>query len=340
MSDDSIHIIHCGPDSRCFDRFLQVPHTLYDKATIKLQSLNDGINTDYLFACLVATHDNIPVGRCALYQNPHLLYEGKTCMTIGNYECSDAPGVSDALIAEAKRMAKENGAEMLIGPMNGSTWDAYRFCTNPGADVFFLEPYHQPFYAAQFEVAGFAPIAEYVSTIDRKLLHDAPAVVERDREFMAQGFRFRNIRLDQYEQELQLLYDFCCRSFAGNFLYTPVSREVFFSKYKAIKPFIIEEYVMIAEYPDGRIAGFVFCFPDHVQANEKRMVLKTLARDMVPETKGLGNVIGNRMTKLVKEKGFTSMIHALIHIDNRSKNLSAQYSGELLKTYALYAVTL
>jgi|GEM_PF-347406 len=345
MPSRSISIINCGPDpiaigSRCFDRFMQIPQFLYPKEALPLQALNDGINRDYLFQCLVVLVDNVPAGRCALYKNPLLRHHEKSCIAIGNYECTDDAEVSAALLNEAKKLAKEAGAQLLIGPLNGSTWDAYRFDTQPGKDLFFLEPYHLPHYAKQFEAAGFSTLADYVSTIDRTLAHDAPAVLKREKEFLDQGFRFRHILLDEYESELDRLYVFCRRAFAKNFLYTPVSREVFFNKYKTIKPFIKEEQVIIVEFPNGKTAGFVFCFHDHACRTEKRLVLKTLARDPSPETKGLGNVLGNRMTKYAAGNGYASIIHALMHVDNSSKNLSGQYSGEPLKQYKLYSLSL
>ncbi|TND08134.1 MAG: hypothetical protein FD123_2528 [Bacteroidetes bacterium] len=339
MSERNIQIINCGPDSKCFDRFLQVPQTLYKPELLKLQKLNDGLNRDYLLHCLVAIADNMPIGRCAIYRNPHLAPDGKTTLILGNYECQDDMEVASVLLQAAKNKAKEEGAEMLIGPMNGSTWDAYRFCTNLQNGLFFLEPFHHHWYISQWEQNGFTAFANYISTIDRSLVHDSQEVLAREKEMTAQGIRFRSISLEHYESELQHLFDFCKKTFGGNFLYSPVSREVFFEKYMAVKPFIVEDHVIIAEYPDRSIAGFGFSFPDHACSSEKRLVLKTLARDQQPATKGLGNVLGNMLTRLAKEKGYTSVIHALMHVDNRSTGLSGKYSGEPFKEYALYAAT-
>lgn len=336
----SIQVISCDPGSRCYDRFLVVPQTLYAPEQLPLQKMNDGINEDCLLRCFVALSDNIPVGRCAVYRNPNLAADGKKTLLVGNYECADDMEVSKALLDSAAGLARSEGAEILLGPMNGSTWDAYRFCTNPEAGIFFLEPFHPAYYPEQWTNYGFVPYARYISTIDRKLAHDSPKVLAREKDMTEKGMRIRHIRLDVYEKELDAMYSFCSRAFASNFLYSPVSREVFFKKYLAVKPYLSEELVLIAEYADGQTAGFVFCFPDHACPTEKRLVLKTLARDNSAASRGLGAVLGNRMTRFAAANGYTSMIHALMHVDNTSTSLSEKFSGEDYKTYALFALSL
>ncbi len=309
---------------------------LYSPQLLPLQQAGDVINTHYAAAGIAVVKNGETMGRLILYAGTGIHVGGKKALIIGNYECVNDTEAAKKLLEVAEEMARMERYAVLLGPMNGTTWDTYRFCTNPEAGMFFSEMVHQPHYPQQWKDNGFAVLAEYASTIDRDMIWEKPVALERERELHSEGLVIRNIDLDNYESELERMFVFCERAFRANFLYTPTTWEAFREKYIAVKKWILPEAVFIAE-KDGGLAGFCFCIPDHLCATEKRLVLKTIARDNRPDLKGLGMVLGNCVTRFAKTNGYSAVIHALMHLQNYSVNLSGQFSGQPFKQYELYS---
>jgi hypothetical protein len=330
-------IINVKPGRPDFSFFEKLAESLYPKDGFILPN---HINTDYLQACFVLMENDKPKARLALYKNPHLRYKGKNTFCIGNYECVNNPDASKKIITHAIEEAKKLGAEYIIGPMNGSTWDAYRFSTHHDEPSFFLEPYQHLYYNDQFIASGFEVIGKYFSSIDKDLLYDQPAVLQKTKEFKEMGVVFRNININKYKEELEKLYPFLLEAFKTNFLYTPISKDAFLKKYLESEKIIDPEFVIIAEDEEGNPVGLFFCVKDLLNKKEKSMVVKTLARHPDKKWKGLGHVIGNEITKRCVQQGYSSMIHALIYEQGTSLDLSKNYSGKVYKNYVLYGKNL
>jgi hypothetical protein len=317
--------------------FAELPPVLYPENLLPLQRAGDTINMQYAAAGIAVLENGKVAGRLVLYAATGILMEGKKTLVIGNYECINNQQAASHLLDAAENFARMEGYEILLGPMNGTTWDTYRFCTNPEAGTFFSEMVHQPYYPAQWEQAGFKSTADYISTIDKNKSCDSEATLQAEKKFITNGIRFRNIDLARYEQELETLFPLCEKAFAHNFLYTPISWKIFREKYLAVRPYIMPEMVFIAERANGSLAGFAFNFPDHLCKTEKRMIIKTLARDPAPDLKGLGDVLGNYSQRFARDNNFDAIIHALIYSGNYSRDLSEQYSASVFKQYSLYS---
>jgi hypothetical protein len=316
--------------------FSDVVQQLYSGNELRLQQAGDAVNHQYAAAGIAVLHHGKPAGRLVLYASTKMEIQGKKVLVAGNYECIDDQTASLKLLHAAAEMARMERYGALIGPMNGTTWDTYRFCTNPEAGNFFSEMVHKAWYPKQWQLAGFEVLADYVSMIDKSINHDSAAVLRAEKSFLDKGVKFRTLDIANYEQELQKLFSLCEKAFAANLLYTPVTWETFRDKYMAVKSYIVPEMVFIAEDAAGKIIAFAFNFPDHLNPDLKRIILKTLARDPDKAYRGLGDVLGNMSQRYAKTHGFNAIIHALMFAGNFSLKLSKKYRGEAFKNYQLY----
>lgn len=315
-----------------FDRF---PKNLYPEGHNRLK-LPDHLNSDYLDSCFIIVEDDKVLARAALYCNPKLSYKGKNTWCIGNYEAEDNPGACFQLFQHVLAHAKENGAEYILGPMNGSTWDNYRLKVPGSHPDFFMEPCHHPYYHEHFTNANFEVAGRYFSSVDKNLRFDQPEVLAKEKSFLEQGVTFRNINLTEFEKELSDIYDFNLRAFQNNFLFTPISKEAFIKKYTLVKKFIDPNYVILAEDKGQNLIGYFFCIDDHFNKENRSLIVKTLARHPHDQWKGMGHVIGNMIYRRAILEGYTSIIHALVFEDATSIRLSKNFSGEIFKNYILY----
>ncbi|MDH4472251.1 MAG: hypothetical protein QE487_06565 [Fluviicola sp.] len=328
-------LLKIQPNQPEFQLFEAVPTNVYSGNSLRLQQ-TDGMNKAFLVECWVVMRNDTPVARLAVYHNPHLFVEGQKAGCIGNYECENDSETAELILQKALERLKELNLSVAIGPMNGSTWDNYRFSTHHNAAPFLLEPYHHLYYNNQFRENGFEVISDYTSSFDTSLPHDLPELIERERHFSAMGVTIRSIDLEHFEQELESLYPFVSAAFQTNFLYTPVEWNQFRDKYMEAIKIINPNYVLIAEDKEKRPIGFVFAYQNLYCTTEKQLVIKTIARSYDKQWSGLGHVIANRVISNAKNNGFTALIHAFMIQEATSTAISRNFSGEVYKNYALY----
>lgn len=331
----SFQLIRTLPGDLHFHRFEALKEALYPPEILRLKRL-EGINTAFLKSGYVLLKEDKPVAACCLYLNPELCYNGLQACCIGNFESIDDINCSNELFRLVTEEAKAEGAEYIIGPMNGSTWNTYRLGTTSGQANFFLEPFYPAYYPKLFLAAGFQPIAHYVSHLDESKELREDRLPKLEARFAKQGITFRNIGLDSYEAELEKLHTFCMRSFRNNFLFTSISQKAFKEKYGSVKPYIDPQYVIIAEDAQQNILGFIFCLENRYDTEKKGMIIKTIAKDPSIRYGGLGSLLGNKLKQRVLENGYNYMIHAFMIQSNASRTLSEHFSGKAWKEYELY----
>jgi hypothetical protein len=294
----------------------------------------------FIHSCYVLLEKGKPKARAVLYQNPELFYKNKKAVAIGNYECVEDVNISKSLLNFIIQDAKNLNAAFLIGPMNGSTWENYRFSLHNNFENFLLEPAHPVYYNQQFLSSGFKPTAYYSSRKNSSFFCNDREVLRKENRLLNFGITIRNIDIKNFERELEKLYPFMCSAFNNNFLFTPISKDIFINKYLQFQTIINPEFVLIAENANGTVVGFVFCYDDLLNKKEKSLVIKTLARDRSEKWSGLGAVMANRVISHAKMKGYESIIHAFMLDDGNSSETSEKFFGTVYKKYVLYGLEL
>lgn len=313
--------------------FHQVPLAVYSEEVLSKYAIHQ-LEEKYLHCVYVLLENQVPKARLALYFNPLLRFKGKKAACVGAFECVENYDFAKHILKIAANEAASNGFEFLIGPMSSSTWNDHRFSSDP-THPFLGEPYHQEYYRAYFEQSGFHVIGKYISSIDSDPSFSKFELKEAKMHFEAKGIQFRNIDLSEYDTELELIYHFCLEAFQENFLFTPIDKADFVHKYKKLKPLLNEDLVQLA-LKEGKIVALALGYIDPYQLNGKAVVLKTLARLKDPLLAGIGKVLGLSVIGKGKELGYENVIHALMHSDNFSTQLSHGNSGKPWRNYSLY----
>lgn len=280
--------------------------------------------------------------RCSLWwtRTPSLL--GHRVGVVGHYAARDAEA-GGLLLERACRELAARGCSIAVGPMDGSTWRCYRLVTDRGSEpTFFLEPDNPDDWPGHFLALGFAPIANYLSAVNADLGCRDPRAEHIAERLSAQGIRIRPLDLEHAEDDLRRIYAVSAVSFRNNFLYTPIAEADFLVQYGALLPLLRPELVLIAEAADQPV-GFIFAVPDRKQAERRRpvdtVIVKTLA--VLPERAhaGLGSLLLDACQGAATRLGYTRAIHALIHEQNASRNLSRRCASPM-RRYALFGKAL
>jgi L-amino acid N-acyltransferase YncA len=274
--------------------------------------------------------------RCALWFHASRELGGRRTGFLGGYAARD--GASAARIfGHACERLQANGCELAVGPVDGSTWRRYRLVTwSDGTPPFVLEPANPPDYVAQFEAAGFAPIARYASLYDPATPDEERRAFAASAELAARGIRVRPFDPTSAERELRALYAFSCGAFARNFLQSPIAFEAFAAQYRPVLAFVDPALFLVAEF-EGRVCGFLFAIPDRGSSDAPRLVGKTLARDPAPQFRGLGTLLTALVRRAGAASGYAGFVSALVHEQNASLRIPERHGATVFRRYALYA---
>ncbi len=331
-------VIRMLPGDPLFYLYEQFPAKIYPAESIRLKQAQKQPG-NFLEACYLYLEGEEVKCRASLYHNPLLTYEHKKSRCIGNYEAVEDDKYGLALLQQIEADAKASGSEYLIGPMNGSTWENYRFSTDHNHPNFFLEPWHPLYYNRHFLKAGFHVIGKYFSSMAH--LEPVPEDFhQRKSAFEAKGITFRAIDPHHFDSELEKLYTLNTLAFQNNFLYTPITLEEFKNKYRPIQQIIQPELIMMAEDRNGNLMGYLFSIEDFYYPAEKRLIIKTAARHPDQQWRGLAHALYNIVSETAKEKQFQSVIHAFLYEEGSSLGITKNFNGERFKHYALYGKAL
>ena len=328
-------IITLQPGDANFNLFENFVCDIYDAGQLALKP-NEKINVEYLQRCFLLLVDGKVKCRCALYDNPSLFYKEKKAVCVGNYESVNDKKISKTLLDHVAVVAKKARAQFLIGPMNGSTWDDYRFSMHHQYHQFFSEAYHHLYYNEHFLHNGFASIGNYYSSIETELDFDNPVVEERKKQLLQSGVVFRNINWQNFEAELERIYEFNLNAFKTNFLYTPITLDGFKKKYLAIQKLINPEFVIIADDAEHNMIGYIFCIDDFYNEKQKSLIVKTIARHPDKKWSGTGHVLGSIIFERALQQHYVSIIHSFMYEAGTSVAMSKNFSGDIFKNYVLY----
>ncbi|MBD79215.1 MAG: hypothetical protein CL840_09870 [Crocinitomicaceae bacterium] len=339
----SYKILKTKPGQEHFDLFYNLPKKLYPQNSQRFILGHDPVKT-HLEGCYVLLDSDKAIGRFAFYENENLMIDGQFAACIGSYECVNDPNASHALLDNAKRMAQLKGYDFLIGPMEGSTWNNHRFSMDNDQPNFFMEPYHHAYYNQHFIDFGFSPISQYFSNLDEELNVEEERLKKFEQMYLNQGAVFRNLNLNDLENELYKIATFSLKAFSANFLFTPITTSEFVSKYLKIKSLIDPELVWIVEDKLGEIQAFIFSIPDHYDSIKpsKTLIIKSMARKRTSPFKGIGSYLAGKTVQIAKEQGYEKVIHAFMINDNASRLISEKYAkgSGYHKNYPLYGLKL
>ena len=330
-----MEIIKTFPGEVDFHLFDELVKRLYPADSIRHQQ-TDKINEAFLVSCFVLVQDGNPKARVALYNNQELIHEEKHAFCIGNFECIQDQEIANHLIQHVIKEIKKQNGTYLIGPMNGSSWDNYRFSMHHDSPNFFLEPYHHLYYNDLFKDLGFEPISYYTSSMDTVMQFDYPDVLEIEIKLKNDGIIVREIDMNNYESELKNIFPLVIATFKNNFLYTPIQWEYFRDKYLQAAAIMKPENVLIAENSHGETIGLIFCYDDLSNQKDKSLIIKTIARNPSERYSGLGQVMGNQLIKSLNQRKYKSLIHAFMIESGVSTFASKKFHGNNYKKYVLY----
>lgn len=276
------------------------------------------------------------IGRVSLWWSKTPNHKGLRTAFVGHYDAL-CDAVGEALLSEASYIATQNGIEMLVGPLDATTWKRYRLVTKRSEHPrFFLEPDNPDSYVDHFQNSGFVTSAIYRSSIANSARPKDSGLSEISERLRDHNVIMRSLNPADVDKELARIYELCIESFKNNLFYTEITLNEFVGMYKRILPLVDLRLTQVAER-DGELVGFLFCYPNKVDATgERAIVTKTLARKPDRALRGLGKLLIHNVTEAGLQLGYKRIIHALYLGGNESERISASYKSSIMREYSVF----
>ena len=287
---------------------------------------------------------NIVIGSLHLWHNrPD--YNGRKTSYIGNVNIYEKYRKDEEqLFNKVFEELKKEGIETIIGPLNGTTWNTYRYVTEKGnGRLFLLEPWNEDYSVSLFEKLDFKHLAGYISTVMEGMNSDGRKNLNKKIEKLKKFDYYEDIRVESAENKdlltvLNKVYDLTVEAFKNNFLYSELEREIFLKMYLSYEDKIIKKFFKML-YLRDELIGYVFGIPDYTELGYKgkidTIILKTIAVSPEYNGKGMGYILINSLVEEAEKEGYENVIYALMHESNVSKNIGLLL-GNVLRKYTLF----
>jgi hypothetical protein len=315
---------------------------------------------------IVKGDDGAILARCSCWwSTAHTLdavdsHRGERVGVIGHYAAESAEAGTRVLTDGCAQLAA-HGCTLAIGPMDGNTWRSYRLVIERGSEPpFFLEPDTPDAWVSHFTSAGFETLATYSSALARDLTRRDPRLDALAARLAARHIVIRPLDLSHADDDLRRIYALSLAAFKDNFLYTPIDEAEFMEQNRRLLPAVRPELVLLAERHGGgddreddkgvtaggrgiqqtELVAFLFALPDLLQQKRGQtpdtIVIKTVAVQPGLAHAGLGSLLVAEVQQRAAALGYTRAVHALMHEQNVSRNISRRYA-ETIRRYALFA---
>lgn len=253
---------------------------------------------------------------------------------LGNFYAQSRE-IAKELLTIAQNRFTVNGVSTIYGPINGSTWNQFRFVTSGFTNKPFLfEPFNPECYPKYFLEFGFEQAASYESSI----------LKTQEKYNRNQIDLPPNVELVPFDQahavtELEHMHEVATNSLCDKFLYTSISKQEFINKYKPLVASLDPRLVLLAKEKtstSSKTVGFIFAIPYDFSRNCRTFVLKTLCRLKGDEYKGLGLALTSACHSSAHNIGYTRAVHALYKVDDHCHKPNRIPQSKVLRTYSLF----
>lgn len=308
----------------------------------------------------LARRDGKIVGRIgAIINDNHNKEHDENIGFFGFFECINDQTVADALFKTALGWLKERKVTAVRGPASPCVNDEYGLLID-GFDKppVVLMPYNPPYYAELIEKAGFAKVKDlYAYHVHKDLVFDPKLVRVSEALKARSNLTFRTLNMSDFKNEIAMIKSLYNGAWQKNWGAVPMTDEEFNGLAADLKPVVVPEAVIIAEYK-GKPIGFSLSLPDlnialkhnpsgglltglfHLMTKKKMIKsARIIVLGVLPEFQktGAGGVLFYETSRRLVECGYPEGEAGWVLEDNVMMNRGAELmQGKRVKTYRIY----
>jgi GNAT superfamily N-acetyltransferase len=210
------------------------------------------------------------VGRITAQVDRNLqAFQGNRWGQFGFFECEDDQEAATALLQRAEAWVTDKGCDRLVGPFDFTTNDECGVLVE-GFDRLpvVLMNWTHPYYPRLIEEAGLTKAMDTLmwslDVVNRDQVH--PAIWEMAEKVSSEHkITCRGMRKRDLEEEVGRFLEVYNEAWERNWGFVPLTESEVRHYAKQLRPILDENWAMIAETADGRVAGAALTLPDYNQ---------------------------------------------------------------------------
>ena len=210
----------------------------------------------------IAWRGDRPVGRIsAQVDDLHRRHYGVKSGHFGFLECENDPDVMRALVTESESWLSQHQTEVITGPFNFSINQECGLLVD-GFDTppAIMMPHNHPWYAELLEQQGYTAAKDLYAYWIRPDFA-IPRVMRNLVDRFGNSVRLRGLNRKKFKQELETLRGIFNDAWSDNWGFVPFTREEFAELGTALRLFVPDDFIRIAEY-EGEPVAFIAILPN------------------------------------------------------------------------------
>ncbi|HEX2787894.1 MAG TPA: hypothetical protein VHP32_08315 [Ignavibacteria bacterium] len=315
-------------------------------------------------AMWLAYKDGEIAGRIAAITNEsHNKFYNDKVGFFGFFECINDVQVSRMLFDEASKWLKEQGKDVMRGPVNPSMNDECGLLINAfDQSNVLLMPYNFEYYIKLLEDFGFHKAKDlYAFWISKDVIKNEKMMAKLDRVanmiIKKENIKIRNVNMKDFKNEVQKVREVYNNAWSANWGFVPMTEAEFNFVAANMKLAVDPDYVEFAEI-NGKPVGFTLVLPDLNQAtkgingklfpfgifkflaakkkiNRVRVIIMGVIKEY--QKKGIDAIFYRDTIVMGNKKNVTGAEISWVLEDNMPMVQSAVNLGaEIYKTYRIY----
>jgi len=262
-------------DKQSWREFVDLPYRLYRHhpywvpplRIAQKEVLNTRKHPFYAHAdmqCFLARRDGQVCARVAAIVDRNFnAFHEEEAGAFGFFESIDDVEIARTVMEAARKWLVEHGAKVIRGPLNPSTnYECGLLVDGFDSSPSVMMTYNPPSYPKLMEAVGLRKAKDLLaywstpSDVDGKRIERVA-----DRATRAQGVAIRPIRMDQFAEELDLVWNLYNAAWTRNWGFVPMTREEFLHVAAEMKQILKPDLTLIGEV-EGRPVGFALALPN------------------------------------------------------------------------------
>jgi len=297
--------------------------------------------------------------RIVLFFDSNNTYKDKKVAYFGYWETINDLEINQNLFQDCEVWAKEQGAKLLIGPINFNTYNKYRLNTTDSNNFTFLnEPQNPDYYPKILQDCGFSILNEYVSYVveSKSKIKNWFRIHDKKKDLLKfDKYTFQFITPDLWMEKIEEIHKKSEIIFGSNFAYSSIGLNTFKEKFGTFFPYMICSKTSLFAFDNNdEIVGTIINFPNYLpliesgfsikkinydsflkEVKRKTLLLKTAG--VIKEHSHMGYLLIAMLLKIIPNalENYDDYIFCLMQKGNYPSLLGKEFS-DFTKTYALY----
>jgi hypothetical protein len=242
-----------------------IPHFLTSERHLFEPKFNYFLRIGGFLEAFLFLENGKTLGRVAAMIHPEHPERG----LVGLFDCENESRVANALLDAAKNCLQSHQCTSLIGPVNFSIFQSYRFMTKGfDQETFVGEPRNPDYYPQLFKAYGFAENHRWVSW--ELSQHEMDKYLENNRihyeTFHQLGYCFKKFELRNASNLMKQTFKLLIESYRVFPFFTNISEDDFLQEYNLMPTIIDPDCSTFGYTPGHELYGFNIIVKDLTKA--------------------------------------------------------------------------